>query len=340
MQPSLALSYWRRQSIKTATGHPKVTLGILSLLASALLLVGMRFGTGDLSNVGNAAQEGMHVAVSHTTTHKVLDEVLATDLCASKGSFQHTHMMEQIFPPRYDEVLRGIASAPQGTWLQIGANSLSGTDTNDPLVKYLNILPAAWVKVFVEPIPALFANLEESVARWPNAKAVNVAVAPTDDVPEAQLNMYCLKDAFGEEDGWGNEKNSGASRHKQAFDDGDLLPHWADQICSFDENHITKHFPERVAMTTTVSVTAWSVPELLRQQDIHRVDVLMVDTEGFDLRVLQQIPFATIRPRLIVYEHIHLSDADQKAAKDFLRRHCYTVSRFDDANHAGVALYV
>ena len=178
------------------------------------------------------------------------------------------------------------------------------------------------------------------MARWPNAKAVNVAVAPTADMPEAQLNMYCLKDAFGEEDGREKEKNIGGSPHKQAFDDGDLLPHWADQICSFDQDHIIKHFPKRVALTTTVSVKAWSVPELLRQQNIHRVDVLMVDTEGFDLRVLQQIPFAAIRPRLIVYEHIHLSDADQEAAKDFLRRHCYTVSRFDDANHAGIALYV
>jgi FkbM family methyltransferase len=321
-------------------GDPKVTIGILSLLASALLLVGMSFGTDDFSNIDNAAQEGMQVAVSHTITRKVPSEVLATGLCASETSFQHTHMMEQIFPPRYDEVLRGIASAPQGTWLQIGANALSGTDTTDPLMKYLNILPAAWVKVFVEPIPAIFAKLEESVARWPNAKAVNVAVAPRADVPEAQLNMYCLKDAFGEEDGWGKEKDIGGSRPQQTFDDGVLLPYWADQLCSFDENHITRHFPTRVVSTSTISVTAWSVPELLRQQDIRRVDILMVDTEGFDLRVLQQIPFASIRPRLIVYEHKHLSHADQEAAKELLHRHCYMVSKFDEANHAGVALYM
>lgn len=151
------------------------------------------------------------------------------------------------------------------------------------------MVPAAWAKVFVEPIPAFFAKLEESVARWPNAKAVNVAIAPTADVPEAQADMYCLKDAFEKEEGREKEENSKAPRRKGAFDDGDLLLHWADQICSFDEHHIIKHFPERVAMTTTVSVKAWSAPELLRQQDIHRVDVLMVDTEGFDLRVLQQI---------------------------------------------------
>ena len=90
MQPSLILSYWRRQSIKMATSHPKITLGILSLLAAALLLAGMSIGTDDLSNVGDAAQEGMQAAVSHISTRKVPGEALVTDLCTSEGSLQHT----------------------------------------------------------------------------------------------------------------------------------------------------------------------------------------------------------------------------------------------------------
>lgn len=324
--------------------HPKAILGALSTIALVSVLLRRAFGTDNLRDNGYGEHGQLHAAIPRFNNLDLPSRVSTMGLCASERSLDHTHMMEQVFPPRYEDVLRIITSTPSGTWLQIGANTLSGTDTNDPLLKWLDILPGLWVKVFVEPIPALFAKLEKSVSRWPNATAVNVAIAPSADVPRAQADMYCLMNAFQDKEGIekGKENIGGgkASHREPAFEDGELLPHWADQICSFDKKHIDKHFPNRVTNSATVSVTALSVPELLRQQDIQKLDVLMVDTEGFDFQVLQQIPFESFRPRLIVYEHIHLSNADQEAAKNFLRRHCYVVSRFDDANHAAVALFV
>jgi hypothetical protein len=223
---------------------------------------------------------------------------------------------------------------------------LGDRDGKDSLKEWLDILPA-WEKVFVEPIPAMFAKLERSVARWPNATAVNVAIAATADVPEAQAEMFCLKEAFEDEKDQEERESEGKSsrrdRTARSKSDGeeadeDPLPYWADQICSFDNSHIAKHFPDKETMT--IGVTAWSLAELLRQLGIRSVEVLVIDTEGFDLRDLEQIPFAHIRPRLIVYEHKHLSDADQETAELLLRRQCYTVWELDGDNHAALALYV
>ena len=58
--------------------------------------------------------------------------------------------------------------------------------------------------------------------------------------------------------------------------------------------------------------------DVLARHRVERVDFMHVDTEGFDYQVLRQIDFARFRPRLILYEHQHLSAADQEAARQLL----------------------
>jgi hypothetical protein len=39
----------------------------------------------------------------------------------------------------------------------------------------------------------------------------------------------------------------------------------------------------------------------------------VIDTEGWDWRVLRQFDLARLRPRLILVEHQHLTDEDKRA---------------------------
>ncbi len=57
--------------------------------------------------------------------------------------------------------------------------------------------------------------------------------------------------------------------------------------------------------------------------DAERVDVVLVDTEGYDWEVLRSIDLDPVRPRLLVYEHFHLDAGDRVACREHLERHGY-----------------
>ncbi|KAL4427678.1 hypothetical protein ABPG75_001767 [Micractinium tetrahymenae] len=203
------------------------------------------------------------------------------------------------------------------TWVQIGANTLDSLNTkNDPLLAFVDRVPT-WKKFFVEPIPQLYDKLKESVKRWPNSHAVQLAISPNASVAETVAAMYCLEEGF-------QEQRLGTD-----------LPYWANQLCSFDPTHAMRHFPGKPVRA--VNVTAVSVPEMLSRLGLQAVDVLLIDTEGFDAQVVRQIPFDRIRPSLVLWEHKHLHES-RHATEEYMRAQCYAVFQVDHENTAGLAL--
>jgi FkbM family methyltransferase len=65
-------------------------------------------------------------------------------------------------------------------------------------------------------------------------------------------------------------------------------------------------------------VAAITASTLLKKHHVERVDLLQVDTEGFDFEVIKMILSANIRPKIINYEHLHLSNVDRAACVDML----------------------
>ncbi|BDA47050.1 hypothetical protein COCOBI_09-5050 [Coccomyxa sp. Obi] len=167
-------------------------------------------------------------------------------------------------------------------------------------------------KVFMEPIPAYFQKLKQNLASMPNTTFVNAAISstPGGDAEEsghsskATAVMYCVQND--------TDKQAG-------------LPFWADQICSFSREHITKLLPN--ATVESVEVELLTVRQMLQQHDISDVLVVLIDTEGFDWQVVRQLPLhhASFRPVLIGFENQHLSAGDLAAAVDFLHGHGYAV---------------
>jgi len=52
-----------------------------------------------------------------------------------------------------------------------------------------------------------------------------------------------------------------------------------------------------------------------------QIDLLSIDTEGFDLKVLQSIQWTIMRPTLIIIEFANLSQPDD--ISNFLEEHSY-----------------
>ncbi len=96
---------------------------------------------------------------------------------------------------------------------------------------------------------------------------------------------------------------------------------------SFDRNALVKRVRD-VSKIIEVSVQAVTYPGLVSRHRIDRVDLLQVDTEGFDYQVIkmtvgEHLPY----PRLIRYEHLHLSTSDRAACAEYLASHHYKLMR-------------
>ena len=232
--------------------------------------------------------------------------------CSDDRSMQQMKILEQILYPHFKtaDVLRTIfKNKPTGTWLQIGANTLDPVKNgNDPLMKLLNEIPK-WSKYFVEPIPIIYNQLRENVKAWPNSVAINAAIGvnPAKANVVEYLPMYCLKNAVQDKD----------------FEKKEGLAYWANQICSFNPAHITAHYPK--GEVAAINVTTLSPSLLLHKHNISLPDVVLIDAEGYDYKVLLNFPLAHVRPSALIYEFMHLQREDRVAAENYLRSHCYAV---------------
>ncbi|MDB5311155.1 MAG: FkbM family methyltransferase [Gemmataceae bacterium] len=98
-------------------------------------------------------------------------------------------------------------------------------------------------------------------------------------------------------------------------------PRWTG-LASFDKHLLVKQIPAGTPIVE-VTVPAVTLDSLLRTHDVRRIDLLQIDTEGFDYEVIQMLDFATVRPAIIHYEHTHLSDPDRRGCEKLLSAHGY-----------------
>src|SRR5215472_2870924 len=63
-----------------------------------------------------------------------------------------------------------------------------------------------------------------------------------------------------------------------------------------------------------------------------RIDLIVIDTEGYDFEILRQLDLIRFRPDLIVYEHKHLNELERTIAADLLIANGYSVQSTAWAN--------
>ena len=78
-------------------------------------------------------------------------------------------------------------------------------------------------------------------------------------------------------------------------------------------------------------VPALTPATLLEQVGAERIDVLQIDTEGYDLEVLRLFDISRRRPSIVQFEHQHLNRRDRDAAAQLLVDAGYLVAliRYD-----------
>ena len=220
-----------------------------------------------------------------------------------------------------EHVVGALAHAPGATVLVVGANE--GSTTNDPLWRHYNSSALRHVhKVFVEPIPLLHRALQANIASMPHAVAVRAAISPDPAVARGSLPMYCLLDP-----------ESGKSKPGQHTGLKGWQGWWS-QICSLDRARLFAEYDMQRVLGTlapgsegarkldravrNVTVPTLSLAELLRKYVEPSAPLLYVqiDVEGFDDRVLAQLPLGAsgVRPAAVAFEWVLLSEARFRSA--------------------------
>ncbi|HEX4665501.1 MAG TPA: FkbM family methyltransferase [Chthoniobacterales bacterium] len=225
-----------------------------------------------------------------------LRERFATDSAARFGWVLRRHLLARSlrggFFQRHhaDALLADFASAlPEARFLQIGAND--GL-TGDPLYPLLQRPGTRWRGVLVEPVAHLFAQLSERHGHNPALRLEQAAIA---------------------------ESNGTTLIHRLAVAPSDSL--WLDQIPSLDPGLLRQNaeqFGQMDAAIVREEVSCYTVATLLRHHMMNRLDLLVIDAEGMDWRILRQFDLRELEPQLILYEHQHLTAEARGEAHQFL----------------------
>jgi FkbM family methyltransferase len=226
---------------------------------------------------------------------------------------------ERLFPTSFDSELvpslseRILAERGAITLVQIGANT--GNTGTDQLYKFLarhcapGLPGAPKVRaVLIEPVRHLFEQLTANYAGFTGVSFVQAAIAETSGTKP----FYRLREGI-------NLAGHG-------------LPAYAEELGSFLRENLASlwaHDPANQKLKEFVlaniveeTISCLTLEEVLRREKIKDLDLLQIDTEGYDYAILRSLDFARFTPRYINYERIHL-ERDEAACRRMLLRAGY-----------------
>ena len=107
------------------------------------------------------------------------------------------------------------------------------------------------------------------------------------------------------------------------------------QLASLDREQLEKTTASSAILEHQIQTT--SFPTLIKKYEITHLDLLIVDTEGFDFEILKMAFNSSLPiPRLIRYEHLYLNAADRVSCINLLVKHGYKLIRI---GHDTLALH-
>lgn len=157
-------------------------------------------------------------------------------------------------------------------FIQIGAND---GIANDPIYHFVTANHHKIKGIVIEPMKDAFEQLQYNYRKHHNIRTVNRAIHNS----EKEMILWRVDPA----------------KMKQ-------VPEWARGIASFSkEHHKLSNTPADCIIPEKVRCI--SLVELIKEHHVAKIDLLQIDTEGYDSEIILHIDFNVIKPRLIHFEH-------------------------------------
>ncbi|HBC86807.1 MAG TPA: hypothetical protein DCZ94_07630 [Lentisphaeria bacterium] len=157
-------------------------------------------------------------------------------------------------------------------FIQIGAND--GV-TFDPIREFIIRNPGKVKGILLEPMKEAYSKLVGNYKDFPDIIKENLAIHNT----EKEMTLYKVDPAKRE-----------------------LLEKWSGGMASFNnEHHKLSNTPKEFILEEKVKCI--SLEELLLRHEVKKLDLLQIDTEGYDAEIIMNIDFSRIKPSIIRFEH-------------------------------------
>jgi FkbM family methyltransferase len=162
----------------------------------------------------------------------------------------------------------------KASFIQVGA---CDGNTHDPV--YDIIKRGFFDAVLIEPIPRNFSALKKSYEGVEHVKFINAAVGTS----SGEATIYTVR-------------NEGRWKDSE----------WARQWASFDKNHLFKHGVAEEEIENC-QIKCITMEELSLSLPGEKIDVLQIDTEGYDAKVVEMALNLQNLPSAIYFEFVHIS---------------------------------
>lgn len=196
--------------------------------------------------------------------------------------------------PRSRVIAEFAECFPRSFFVQVGSNDGLKLDPLRP-----HILARQWSGIMIEPLPYVFEQLEAVYGGHPRVILENVAVADHDGTAE----LFYIPESTDSS-----------------------LPNWYDALGTFRKEVLLKHtefIPDIASRISSVEVPCMTFESICAKHGVETVDLVQIDTEGYDYEVIKLIDLERHAPTLLMYEHLHLSPADREACLARLRSNGY-----------------
>jgi FkbM family methyltransferase len=198
------------------------------------------------------------------------------------------HLGDRLWLPKQkpiDEILESYSHLKKNVFfIQIGSNDgVSGDSIN----KYVN--QYNWQGLLVEPVSYLFKKLKRNYSSH-------------------QSRLVFENSAVSSEDGE-------AIFYRLKTDNDPNLPSWYSELGTFNKEIILKHKNDISGFDDLLieeKIKTISFNTLLQKHNIENVDLIQIDTEGYDFEIIKLINFKNLKLDIIIFEHRHLNKSDHK----------------------------
>ncbi|MDC3100653.1 FkbM family methyltransferase [Candidatus Pelagibacter sp.] len=169
--------------------------------------------------------------------------------------------------------------------------------------------------LLVEPVPH---NVVEIKKNLNNLEGITIEQVALSDKNEKR-NFYFVKNT---------------SIHK-------LKKHWSSGIGSFNKQHLLDHKSKRFKIEEEdidkISIEAIRFKDLVDKYNINQIDKLLVDVEGSEFAILNDIDFSSINIKKIIFEYKHFDgyQTTGKKLEEMLKKfeeNGYTTKKIDEEN--------